>query len=58
MHSTPLKQKHPNLSERAIQTYKDMLHKRVKSDEKQGNQNIKCIDYNFECLLTYIIIID
>ena len=26
-------------------------HNRVKSDEKQGNQNMQWIDYNFECLL-------
>ena len=44
---------HPNFSERAIRTYKDMLYKRVEADEKKGKQNIQWIDYNFEILLTY-----
>ena len=44
---------HPNFSERAIRTYKDMLYKRVDADEKKGKTNIQWIDYNFEILLTY-----
>ena len=44
---------HPNFSERAIRTYKDMLYKRVDADEKKGKENIQWIDYNFEILLTY-----
>ena len=44
---------HPNFSERAIRTYKDMLYKRVEADEKKGNENIQWIDYNLEILLTY-----
>ena len=39
---------HPNFSERAIRTYKDMLYKMVEADE-----NIQWIDYNLEILLTY-----
>ena len=44
---------HPNFSERAIRTYKDMLYKRVEADEKKGKENIQWIDYNLEILLTY-----
>ena len=44
---------HPNSSERAIRTYKDMLYKRVEADEKKGKENIQWIDYNLEILLTY-----
>ena len=44
---------HPNFAERAIRTYKDMLYKRVESDEKNGKENIQWTDYNFEILLTY-----
>lgn len=32
---------HPNFSERAIRTYKDMLHKRVEADEKKENKIYK-----------------
>ena len=44
---------HPNFSERAIRTYKDMLYKRVEAAEKKGKENIQWIDYNLEILLTY-----
>ena len=44
---------HPNFSERAIRTYKDMLYKRIEADEKKGKENIQWIDYNLETLLTY-----
>ena len=44
---------HPNFSERAIRTYKDMLYKRIEADEKKGKENIQWIDYNLEILLTY-----
>ena len=44
---------HPNFSERAIRTYKDMLYKRVEADEKRGKENIQWIGYNLEILLTY-----
>ena len=50
-HNTPLEPK-----SRIFQ--RGEYHNRVKCDEKQGNQNMQWIDYNFECLLTYIIIID
>ena len=36
---------HPNFSERAIRTFKDMLYKRVEADEKKGKQNIQWPDY-------------
>ena len=29
---------HPNFSERAIRTFKDMLYRRVEADEKKGKQ--------------------
>ena len=44
---------HPNFSERAIRTFKDLLYRRVEADEKKGKQNIQWIDYIFEILLTY-----
>ena len=47
---------HPNFSERAIRTFKDMLYKRVEADEKknkQNKQNIQWPDYILEILLTY-----
>ena len=55
---------HPNFSERAIRTFKDMLYKRVEADgttgasrgirdEKEGKQNIQWTDYIHEILLTY-----
>ena len=44
---------HPNLAERFIRTYKDMLYKRVEKDEKEGKENIQWIDYHVEILLTY-----
>ena len=44
---------HPNFSERAIRTFKDMLYKRVEADEKQGKENIQRPDYILEILLTY-----
>ena len=44
---------HPNFSERAIRTFKDMLYKRVEADEKKNKQNIQWPDYILEILLTY-----
>ena len=44
---------HPNFSERAIRTFKDMLYKRVEADEKKGKENIQWPDYILEILLTY-----
>ena len=44
---------HPNFSERAIRTFKDMLYRRVEADEKKGKQNIQWPDYILEILLTY-----
>ena len=44
---------HPNFSERAIRTFKDMLYRRVEADEKRGKQNIQWPDYILEILLTY-----
>ena len=44
---------HPNFSERAIRTFKDMLYKRVEADEKKNKQNIQWPDYILEVLLTY-----
>ena len=44
---------HPNFRERAIRTYKDMLYKRVETDEKRRKENIQWIDYNLKILLTY-----
>ena len=35
---------HPNFSERAIRTYKDMLYKTIEADEKKGKENIQWID--------------
>ena len=43
----------PNCSERAIRTFKDMLHKRGEADEKKNKQNIQWPDYILEILLTY-----
>ena len=40
---------HPSFAERFIRTYKDMLYKRVKKDEKEGRK-IQWIDYDFEIL--------
>ena len=39
---------HPNFSERAIRTYKDMLYKRNEADEKKGKENIQWIGYNLK----------
>ena len=36
---------HPNFAERFIRTVKDMLFKRVESDEKKGTQNIHTSDF-------------
>ena len=44
---------HPNFSERAIRTFKDLLYRRVEADEKKGKNNIQWTDYIFEILLTY-----
>ena len=44
---------HPNFSERAIRTFKDMLYRRVEADEKKGKQSIQWTDYILEILLTY-----
>ena len=44
---------HPNFSERAIRTFKDMLYKRVEADEKKNKENIQWPDYILEILLTY-----
>ena len=44
---------HPNFSERAIRTCKDMLYKRVEADEKKKKENIQWTDYIHEILLTY-----
>ena len=43
---------HPNFSERAIRTFKDLLYRRVEADEKKGKSNIQWTDYIFEILLT------
>ena len=44
---------HPNFSERAIRTFKDLLYRHVEADEKKGKNNIQWTDYVFEILLTY-----
>ena len=44
---------HPNFSERAIRTFKDLLYRRVEADEKKGKDNIQWMDHIFEILLTY-----
>ena len=44
---------HPNFSERAIRTFKDLLYRRVEAEEKKKKQNIQWTDYTFEILLTY-----
>ena len=44
---------HPNFSERAIGTFKDLLYRRVEADQKKGKNNIQWPDYVFEILLTY-----
>ena len=44
---------HPNFSEGAIRTVKDLLYRRVEADETKGKQNIQWIDYIFEILITY-----
>ena len=54
---------HPNFSERAIRTFKDLLYRRVEADarqslasirdEKKGKNNIQWTEYIFEILLTY-----
>ena len=44
---------HPNFSERATRTFKDMLYKRVEADEKKGKEDIQWPDYILEILLTY-----
>ena len=44
---------HPNFSERAIRTFKDMLYKRIEADEKKAKQSIQWVDYIFQILLTY-----
>ena len=44
---------HPNFSERAIRTFKDLLYRRVEADQKKGKSNIQWTDYIFEILLTY-----
>ena len=36
---------HPNFSERAIRTFKDLLYRRVEADKKKGKNNIQWIDY-------------
>ena len=44
---------HPNFTERAIRTFKDLLYRRVEADEKKGKENVQWIDYIHEILLTY-----
>ena len=44
---------HPNFSERAIRTFKDLLYRRVEADQKKGKDNIQWTDYILEILLTY-----
>ena len=44
---------HPNFSERAIRTFKDLLYRRVEADQKKGKNNIQWTEYIFEILLTY-----
>ena len=44
---------HPNFSERAIRTFKDLLYRRVEADQKKGKSNIQWTDYIVEVLLTY-----
>ena len=44
---------HPNFSERAIRTFKDLLYRRVEADQKKGKSNIQWPDYIFEILLTH-----
>ena len=36
---------HPNFSERAIGTFKDLLYRRVEADQKKDKNNIQWIDY-------------
>ena len=43
----------PAFAERFIETYKDMLSKRLEADEKKGKENIQWVDHNFEMMLTY-----
>ena len=43
---------HPNFSERAIRTFKDLLYRRVEADEKKGKNQNQWTDYIFEILLT------
>ena len=44
---------HPNFSDRASRTFKDLLYRRVEADEKKGKDNIQCTDYIFEIFSTY-----
>ena len=44
---------HPNLSERAIRTFKDMFYKRVEADAQKGKQSTQWPNYISEILLTY-----
>ena len=41
---------HPNFSEKAIRTFKDLLYRRVEADQKKGKSNIQWTDYIFEIL--------
>ena len=44
---------HSNFAERFIRTFKDMLFKRVKADEKKEKRNLDWTDYIFQIMLTY-----
>ena len=44
---------HPNFSEKAIRTFKDLLYRRVEADQKKGRNSIQWADYIVEILLTY-----
>jgi len=42
--------------QQSARSYKDMLFQRIEQAQKKGKGNIQWIDYNFEILLTYIIL--
>ena len=39
---------HPNFSERAIRTFKDLLYRRAEADHNKGKDNIQWTDSIFE----------
>ena len=44
---------HPNFSERAIRSFKNMLYKRIEADEKKNKKGLQWTDYILQILLTY-----